>query len=180
MNKTTAQERLFQLRKEIERHSWLYHVKDNPEISDAQYDTLMQELLKLEADHPDLVTEDSPSQRVGGAVLEGFATVVHSSPMLSLDNAFSPGELRAFDQRLRRLLDTDPAYVVELKIDGLAVAVEYEDGVFVRGATRGDGRVGEDITANLRTIKAMPLRLPQPVSIRVRGEAFMPRQAFEA
>ncbi|MDD4079454.1 MAG: NAD-dependent DNA ligase LigA, partial [Eubacteriales bacterium] len=180
MDKAKAQERLAQLRREIERHNWLYYVKDSPEISDAQYDTLMRELLGLETEHPELVTADSPSQRVGGAVLEGFATVVHSSPMLSLDNAFSPGELRAFDQRLRRLLDTDPAYVVELKIDGLAVAVEYEDGVFVRGATRGDGRVGEDITANLRTIKAMPLRLPQPVSIRVRGEAFMPRQAFEA
>lgn len=180
MDKNQVKERLRQLQLEIDRHNWLYHVKDSPEISDVEFDTLMQELLKLEKQHPDLVTEDSPSQRVGGAVLEGFATVVHSSPMLSLDNAFSPGELRAFDQRLRRLLDTDPAYVVELKIDGLAVAVEYEDGVFVRGATRGDGRVGEDITANLRTIKAMPLRLPQPVSIRVRGEAFMPRQAFEA
>ena len=180
MDKSEAQERLAQLRSEIEKHNWLYYVKDSPEISDAQYDTLMQELLRLEAEHPELVTADSPSQRVGGAVLEGFATVVHPSPMLSLDNAFSPGDLRAFDQRLRRLLGADPVYVVELKIDGLAVAVEYQDGIFVRGATRGDGRVGEDITANLRTIKAMPLRLPQPVSIRVRGEAFMPRKAFEA
>jgi len=180
MDKNQAQERLEKLRAEIDRHNWLYHVKDSPEISDVQYDALLRELLDLEAEHPELITPDSPSQRVGGAVLEGFATVVHPSPMLSLDNAFSAEELRAFDQRLQRLLGHKPAYVVELKIDGLAVALEYQDGLFVRGATRGDGSVGEDITANLRTIKSLPLRLPEPVSIRVRGEAFMPRPAFEA
>lgn len=180
MDKTSAQERLNQLRREIERHNWLYHVKDAPEISDAQYDGLMRELVKLEGLYPDLVTSDSPSQRVGGTLLEGFATVVHPSPMLSLDNAFSAEDLRAFDQRLYRLLGVRPAYVVELKIDGLAVALEYEDGVFVRGATRGDGSVGEDITANLRTIRALPLRLKEPASIRVRGEAFMPKSAFAA
>lgn len=180
MNKSTAQERLEELRQEINRHNWLYHSQDAPEISDAQYDALMRELLELEAQFPDLVSPDSPSQRVGGTILDGFTTVVHPTPMLSLDNAFSPEDLRAFDQRLQRLLGVAPDYVVELKIDGLAVALEYEDGVFVRGATRGDGTVGEDITANLRTIRALPLRLKEPVSIRVRGEAFMPRPAFEA
>ena len=179
MDKLTAQQRLDQLRRELERHNWLYHVKDSPEISDAQYDALMQELLGLERDFPNLVTSDSPSQRVGGTVLEGFTPVVHPSPMLSLDNAFSPGDLRSFHQRMQRLLEVDPAYVVELKIDGLAVAVDYQEGILVRGSTRGDGRSGEDITANLRTIKALPLRLKEPVSIRVRGEAFMPRKAFE-
>ena len=180
MDKNQVEERLRQLRLEIDRHNWLYHVKDSPEISDAEFDTLMQELLKLEKQHPDLVTPDSPSQRVGGMLLEGFATVVHPTPLLSLDNAFSAADLRAFDQRLQRLLGVKPDYVVELKIDGLAVALEYEDGLFVRGATRGDGNVGEDISANLRTIKSLPLRLQEPVSIRVRGEAFMPRQAFAA
>lgn len=180
MNKSTAQERLEELRQEINRHNWLYHSQDAPEISDAQYDALMRELLELEAQFPDLVSPDSPSQRVGGTILDGFTTVVHPTPMLSLDNAFSPEDLRAFDQRLQRLLGVAPDYVVELKIDGLAVALEYEDGVFVRGATRGDGTVGEDITANLRTIRALPLRLKEPVSIRVRGEAFMPRPAYEA
>lgn len=178
MDRQTAQQRLHQLRREIERHNWLYHVKDSPEISDAQYDALMQELLSLEREFPDLVTPDSPSQRVGGEVLEGFTAVVHPSPMLSLDNAFSAGDLRAFHQRMQRLLGVDPAYVVEMKIDGLAVAVDYEDGIFVRGSTRGDGYRGEDITANMRTIKSLPLRLKEPVSIRVRGEAFMPKKAF--
>ena len=179
MNRSKAAVRLSQLRREIEKHNWLYYVKDDPEVSDAQYDALMRELLKLEAAFPDLVTPDSPSQRVGGEALAGFVTIVHPRPMLSLDNAFSPEELQAFDQRLARLLGVKPAYVVELKIDGLAIALEYEGGGFVRGATRGDGQVGEDITANLRTIKALPLRLPQPVTIRVRGEAFMPQKAFD-
>lgn len=180
MDQPALEQRLDSLRREIDRHNWLYHVKDSPEISDAQYDALMRELLQLEAEHPDLVTATSPSQRVGGAVLEGFAPAIHSSPMLSLDKAFTTAELRAFDQRMRRLLNAAPAYVVELKIDGLAVAADYEDGLYRRGATRGDGLVGEDITANLRTVKALPLRLSQPVSLRVRGEAYMPRQAFEA
>ena len=180
MEKPQAQERLTQLRQEIDRHNWLYHVKDTQEISDAQYDVLMQELIMLEQQYPQLVTQDSPSQRVGGTLLEGFSTVTHPSPMLSLDNAFSAQDLRSFHQRLQRLLGIKPAYVVELKIDGLAVALEYQDGVFVRGATRGDGSVGEDITANLRTVRSLPLRLKEELSIRVRGETFMPRPAFEA
>lgn len=176
----SIRDRLGELRRELNRHNWLYHVKDSPEISDAQYDALMRELLALEAANPQLVTADSPSQRVGGAPLEGFATVLHPIPLLSLDNAFSPEELRAFDRRLSRLVGTAPEYVVELKIDGLAVALNYEEGLFIGGATRGDGRVGEEISANLRTIKSLPLSLSRPVSIRVRGEAFMPRQAFES
>lgn len=180
MDKKQAQQRLTQLRQEIEHHNWLYHVKDAPELSDVQYDALTRELNELEREFPELITPDSPSQRVGGALLEGFATVTHPSPMLSLDNAFSAEDLRAFDQRMLRLLAAKPVYIVELKIDGLAVALEYQDGVFVRGATRGDGSVGEDITANLRTIRSLPLRIKEPVSIRVRGEAFMPRPAFEA
>lgn len=180
MDKIQAQDQLARLRREIQRHNWLYHVKDVPEISDQEYDALMRELLRLEGEYPDLITPDSPSQRVGGAVLEGFAQVIHPTPMLSLDNAFSTEDLLAFDRRLQRLLGTKPAYVVELKIDGLAVALEYENGIFIRGATRGDGSVGEDITANLRTIQSVPLRLKEPVNIRVRGEAFMPRPAFAA
>lgn len=180
MDKNTAKERLDQLRQEINRHNWLYHVQDAPEISDAEYDKLVRELVEVEEQHPELIVPESPTQRVGGTILEGFTPVRHPVPMLSLDNAFSPEELWAFDQRLHRLLGTVPAYVVELKIDGLAVALEYRDGLYVQGATRGDGSIGEDITANLRTIKSLPLRLPTPVNIRVRGEAFMPRPAFEA
>lgn len=180
MDNTLVRERLNQLRQEIERHNRLYHALDSPEISDAEYDKLMRELVELESQHPDLIVPESPSQRVGATILQGFTPVVHPAPMLSLDNAFSPQELRAFHQRLQRLLAVELTYVVELKIDGLAVAVEYRDGVFVQGATRGDGSVGEDITSNLRTIRALPLRLKEPVSIRVRGEAFMPRPAFEA
>lgn len=180
MDEAAARERLQELRREIDRHNFLYYVQDAPEISDAQYDQMMRQLLELEREYPQLLQPDSPSQRVGGEVLAGFATVTHPTPMLSLDNAFSPAELRAFDQRLRRLLGGGLAYVVELKIDGLAVALEYQAGLYVRGATRGDGQRGEDITANLRTVKSLPLSLPQPVSIRVRGEAFMPQRAFEA
>ncbi|MTI95803.1 MAG: NAD-dependent DNA ligase LigA [Firmicutes bacterium] len=179
MDKEAARQRLEELRREINHNNWLYHVKDEPALSDAQFDALTKELTELEAKYPDLITPDSPSQRVGGQVLEGFATVTHPTPMLSLDNAFGPADLRSFHQRLLRLLDTEPTYVVELKIDGLAVALEYRDGIFTRGATRGDGSIGEDITANLRTIRSLPLRLNQPHTLRVRGEAFMSREAFE-
>ncbi len=179
MDKEQAVKRLAQLREEINRHDWLYHVKDQPEISDAQYDQLMRELRELEEKYPDLVAPDSPSKRVGGRVLEGFATVNHPTPMLSLDNAFDAESLLQFDKRLERLLGQRPTYVVELKIDGLAVALEYSDGVFSRGATRGDGTTGEDITENLRTIRSLPLRLSSQETIRVRGEAFMSRDAFE-
>ncbi len=179
MDREKAAKRLAQLTEEINRHDWLYHVKDQPEISDAQYDQLMRELRELEEQYPELVAPDSPSLRVGGRVLEGFATVSHPTPMLSLDNAFDAESLLQFDKRLERLLGQRPTYVVELKIDGLAVALEYSDGIFSRGATRGDGTTGEDITENLRTIRSLPLRLSSSETIRVRGEAFMSRDAFE-
>lgn len=185
-----ARQRIEELREQINYHIYRYHVLDDPVISDAAYDTLVRELLELEAAHPDLKTPDSPTQRVGGLVRDEFAAVVHPSPMLSLSNAFSPGELRAWRDRFLRLLPADvpePAYVVEPKIDGLTVVLHYEHGLFSLGATRGDGVRGEDITPNLRTIRALPLRVPLPDSdldtprrLVVRGEAYMPISAFEA
>src|SRR5687767_604961 len=143
-----ARDRIHQLRETIRRHEELYYVDARPEISDAEFDALMRELQVLEAEHPELVTPDSPTQRVGGRPAEGFATVEHLAPMLSLDNAFNAKELRAFDERVRRGLGSAEAvtYVAELKIDGLSIALTYEDGRLVRGATRGDGVRGEDVT----------------------------------
>ncbi|HEY8343500.1 MAG TPA: NAD-dependent DNA ligase LigA, partial [Calditerricola sp.] len=167
-------------RRQIEEHNYWYYVKDDPKISDAEYDALMRELIELEAAFPDLVTPDSPSQRVGGAPLDAFEKVTHAVPMLSLDNAFDEGDLREFDRRVRSLLGSEAVqYVVEPKIDGLAVTLRYEDGLFVRGATRGDGTTGENITQNLKTIRSLPLRLRRPLTLEVRGEAFMPKAAFE-
>lgn len=168
------------LRKEIEKHDYLYYVLDSPSITDAEYDRLMAELQQLEDRYPELLTPDSPTQRVGGKPREGFVTVRHATPMLSLANAFGEQELRDFDRRVRNALGGQPVdYVVELKIDGLAVSLLYRDGVFYRGATRGDGEFGEDITANLRTIKSIPLRLREPVAtLEVRGEVYMPKDAF--
>ncbi len=172
---------------QVERANRLYHVEDAPEISDAEYDQLFRRLVALEAAHPELITDDSPTQRVGGAPAGGtFDEVRHRRPMLSLGNAFSHDELRAFDTRVRRGLGLPPApepardlrYVAELKIDGLAVTLRYERGRFVQGATRGDGSTGEDVTANLRTIRAIPDRLAEPVSADVRGEVFMPKSEF--
>ncbi|HEY8418399.1 MAG TPA: NAD-dependent DNA ligase LigA [Limnochordales bacterium] len=167
------------LRQEIEHHNYRYYVLDDPEISDAEFDRLLRELERLEAEYPELVTPDSPTQRVGAPPSAAFATVVHRVPMLSLANAFSPEELRAFDARIRKLAETDRlAYVCEPKFDGLAVSLLYENGVLVRGATRGDGTQGEDITANLRTIRAVPLRLRRPVTIEVRGEVIIRHDDF--
>jgi DNA ligase (NAD+) len=177
--------RIAELREKIERANRLYYEQDAPEISDADYDALFHELVQLEDEHPDLRVPDSPTQRVGGAPSVQLAEVRHSSPMLSLGNAFSHDELRAFDARVRRLLGLadDEAtkqlrYVTELKIDGLAVNVRYERGRLVQGATRGDGTTGEDVTVNLRTIEAIPHRLREPVSIEARGEVFMPKAEF--
>lgn len=156
-----------------------YYDEDAPVVSDAVYDATMQQLLELEKEHPELVTPDSPTQRVGGKPLEQFEKVVHTSPMLSLSNAFSADDLRRFDERVREALGTEPTYVCELKIDGLAISLTYEDGRFVLGSTRGDGKVGEDITSNLRTIRTIPLTLPTNDSFEVRGEAYMPKRAFE-
>ncbi len=171
------------LREQILYHDYRYYVLDSPEISDAEYDQLMRRLRELEAEFPEFVTPDSPTQRVGGAPLSSFQQVEHPLPLLSLDNAFTEEELRAFHQRVQRRLAGQPiVYVVEPKIDGLAVSLIYENGVFVRGATRGDGERGEDITENLRTIPSVPLRLRGenlPPVLEVRGEAYMDRQDFD-
>jgi DNA ligase (NAD+) len=176
-----------QLREEIRRHEELYYVLDNPEIADAEYDALFGKLQKLEQQHPDQITPDSPTQRVGGRPAAGFSEVVHRRPMLSLDNSYNIDELRAFDQRCQRLADGRALeYVAELKIDGLSMALHYENEILVRAVTRGDGRIGEEVTPNARTIRSIPLKL-RPISSRksqisnveVRGEVFIPRKVFE-
>lgn len=175
-----ARERAQTLRREIADHDYRYYVLDSPLITDAQYDQLLRELLAIEKQYPELVTPDSPTQRVGGKPREGFVTVAHRTPMLSLANAFGEEELRDFDRRVRAALPGEKVeYVVELKIDGLAVSLWYENGLFIRGATRGDGETGEDITPNLKTIPAIPLRLRETVpALEVRGEVYMTKEAF--
>ncbi|HEY7771918.1 MAG TPA: NAD-dependent DNA ligase LigA [Marinagarivorans sp.] len=181
---TQAKQRYESLKHDIHRHNIAYYVNDDPSIPDAHYDRLMQELLKLEEQHPEFVSADSPSQRVGAAPLESFASVAHLQPMLSLGNAFSDDEMRDFDKRIRDRLKTDKAitYVCEPKFDGLAVSLLYREGVFERAATRGDGTTGEDISQNVRTLKNVPLKLPSgcPTTVEVRGEIYMPRKGFEA
>ncbi|WP_027410403.1 NAD-dependent DNA ligase LigA [Anoxybacillus tepidamans] len=180
MERQAALERIEELRRLLNQYNYEYYVLDRPSVSDAEYDRLMQELIMLEEAHPDLKTKDSPSQRVGGQVLEAFQKVEHRVPMLSLSNAFNEGDLRDFDRRVRQEVGDDVAYVCELKIDGLAVSVRYEDGYFVQGATRGDGVTGEDISENLKTIRSLPLRLSEPVTLEARGEAYMPKKSFES
>ncbi|HBY62645.1 MAG TPA: DNA ligase (NAD(+)) LigA, partial [Solibacterales bacterium] len=177
----TVSNRAASLREELRRHEHLYYVLDQPEISDAEYDRLMRELRDLEAAHPELLSPDSPTQRVGGKPREGFVKVRHSAPMLSLDNALDEGELRDFDRRVRELLAGEPyQYVAELKLDGLSMAVHYENGQMVRAITRGDGEEGEDVTENARTIRSLPLRVHgAPPSFEARGEVIMTRKAFE-
>jgi DNA ligase (NAD+) len=182
--------RVAELRAAVERANRLYYQEDAPELSDAEYDALFRELAALEETHPELRSPDSPTQRVGARPAVHFGEVRHTRPMLSLSNAFSHDELAAFDARVRRLLGSGssdeseqsdaPEYVAELKIDGLAVALRYERGRFVRGATRGDGTTGEDVTANLRTVAAIPARLAEQVDLEVRGEVYMPKEAFAA
>lgn len=198
-------EKLEELRALIRHHEERYYVLDDPEITDGEFDALMRDLVELEAAHPELIRVDSPTQRVGGRVAFGFATVDHAEPMLSLDNAYSDDELRAFDERVRRGLGVDGgqavSYVAELKIDGVGVALTYQDGVLVRGATRGDGTRGEDVTPNLRTIRAVPLGLRTGAAgdqteqrwspgraaevtsgltrVEIRGEVFLPRKSFD-
>lgn len=177
--------RIAELRQKVEYHNYLYYVKDSPEISDAEYDRMFRELLELEKAHPELASPDSPTQRVGGEPLERFTKVEHHAPMLSLANAFSEEELRAFSRRVCGMLDReDVAYVTELKIDGVAMALTYQNGRFVRGATRGNGVVGEDVTANLKTVKQIPLRLKaggeRIPEIEVRGEVYLPLSSFNA
>jgi DNA ligase (NAD+) len=178
-----AERRVQELRASIRRHDHLYYVLDRPEIPDAEYDLLMRELCELEAAHPGLRAPDSPTQRVAGQPAGAFGQVAHEVPMLSLQNAFSVEEIRDFDRRVRGLLDgAAPEYVVEHKIDGLSISLRYRDGALAAGATRGDGRVGEDVTGNLKTIKSVPLRLFGPLahapSVVVRGEVYMPKSAF--
>jgi DNA ligase (NAD+) len=177
MDKQTAQARVQELHRLLHQYNYEYYVLDNPSVSDAEYDRLMQELIALEEQYPELKTADSPSQRVGGQPLEAFAKVEHRVPMLSLANAFNEGDLRDFDRRVRQEVG-DVRYVCELKIDGLAVSLRYENGCFVQGATRGDGVTGEDITENLKTIRSLPLRLKKDVTLEVRGEAYMPKKSF--
>ncbi len=182
--KATARE-IEKLREELRRHEELYYVNNSPEISDREYDLLLESLQALEQAHPELITPDSPTQRVGGRPAEGFPEVVHSRQMLSLDNSYNIEELRAFDERSQRLADGRPIeYVAELKIDGLSLSLQYEDSVLVRGVTRGDGRIGEDVTQNARTIRSIPLRLKAEAkridaNLEVRGEAFIPRDVFD-
>lgn len=167
------------LRDELNGHNYRYYVLDAPTISDFEYDKMLRELEELEAAHPELVTPDSPTQRVGGKALDSFQQVVHRVPLQSLQDVFSPEELLDFDRRVRESGE-QPEYLLEPKVDGLSVALEYENGLFIRGATRGDGQVGEDVTENLRTIKSIPMRLENaPGVLIVRGEVFMSRKTFE-
>jgi DNA ligase (NAD+) len=176
------------LREKIRHHEYLYYVVDHPEISDAEFDKLMRQLKDLEAEHPDLITADSPTQRVGGKPREGFVKVPHSSPMLSLDNTYNEEELRAWERRVHELSGrSDVDYVCELKLDGMSLALIYEDGKFLRGITRGDGSVGEDVTLNVRTVRSVPLSIPKeklkkagvPANFEVRGELLMPLASFK-
>jgi DNA ligase (NAD+) len=172
--------RIDELKDLLNQYGYEYYTLDQPTVSDTEYDKLMQELLGLEEEHPELVTTDSPTQRVGGEPLASFEKVEHQVPMLSLGNAFNEEDLRDFDRRVRQDVGEQVSYVCELKIDGLAISLRYEDGLFVQGATRGDGQIGEDITTNLRTIKSIPLRLKENIDLEVRGEAFMPKRSFES
>lgn len=179
------EQKIEQLREDIEQHSYAYHVLDDPLIPDAEYDALFRALQQLESDHPDLVTAASPTQRIGAKPSDAFPPAEHAEPMLSLGNVFDAAELEAFETRIRDRLgeDREIEYTAEPKIDGLAVSLVYENGVLVRGATRGDGFTGEDITENIRTIRSVPLRLQKhrdmPERLEVRGEVFMPKKGFE-
>ena len=175
-----VEKEIISLRRELERHNRLYYVEDAPEISDYEYDMLMQRLKALEAEHPELITPDSPTQKVGGEALSKFEPVQHQVPLESLTDVFSYEELFAFGERMDASLPTDHSYVVEPKIDGLSMSLEYENGVFVRGATRGDGVTGENVTENLRTVRSLPLRIENaPERLIVRGEVYMSKAVFE-
>ncbi|MBL7214333.1 MAG: NAD-dependent DNA ligase LigA, partial [Phycisphaerae bacterium] len=180
--KNDIKNKIGRLRAEIRRHDVLYYVHNAPEISDRQYDKLFTELKKIEAEHPDLVTPDSPTQRVSEQPVAGFDTVTHAVPMLSIDNTYNEDELTEFDKRIAKGLETDDyEYTVEPKIDGLAISLRYEKARLVRAATRGSGTQGDDVTANIRTIRAIPLTLEGkdiPDTLEIRGEVYMPKKAF--
>lgn len=178
LTELSAKKRAQELRKQLSEWSHQYYVMDQPTVEDVVYDKAYQELVGLEKKFPQIIVDDSPTQRVGGQVLSGFNKLNHVLPMLSLGDVFSKEELTEFDQRLHKTINDEFAYNCELKIDGLAISLVYENGLFVQGSTRGNGVVGEDITENLKTIKAIPLRLTEPVSIEVRGECYMPKRAF--
>ena len=178
INEKDIYNKINELRERIEHHSILYYVQDSPEISDADFDMLMKELIALEEKYPEYITEDSPTQRVGGEALSKFDQVRHSVQMMSLSNAFSKQDLLDFDSRVRQMIPK-PEYVLEFKIDGLSVALTYEKGKFKVGATRGDGVVGEDVTKNLKTIKSIPMKLKEEVSLVVRGEVYIPKEKFK-
>ncbi|SDR11344.1 NAD-dependent DNA ligase LigA [Virgibacillus salinus] len=180
MDKPQAQEKINELTEMLHQYNYEYHVLDNPSVPDAEYDQKMQELRNLEEEFPELISPESPTQRVGGEPLDAFQKVRHNVPMLSLGNAFNATDLRDFARRASQGTDDAIAYVCELKIDGLAISLLYEDGKFVRGATRGDGTIGEDITSNLKTIGSIPLKIKEKETIEVRGEAFMPHKSFIA
>ncbi len=175
----TTRERYEELKNTLNEHSYKYYVLDNPDITDEQYDKLMRELIDIEKANPDFITADSPSQKVGGVVLEGFETVTHAVPMQSLQDAFSFDELQDFDTRVRNVLGDAATYCVEQKIDGLSVSLEYVNSVFTRGSTRGDGVTGEDVTENLKTVKSIPLKLREDIPyLEVRGEVFISKPDF--
>jgi DNA ligase (NAD+) len=184
----SVRSRLERLRREVDEHNYRYYVLDEPSVDDAVYDALLRELTELEADHPELVTPESPTQRVGAQPSAAFASVAHEAPMLSLANAFNEQEVADFDRRVRERLglteDDDPVvYTAEPKLDGLAVSLLYEQGRFVRAATRGDGTTGEDVTHNIRTLRSVPLKLRgkgYPARFEVRGEVYMPKEGFAA
>src|SRR5438874_1652720 len=175
----SLEKRAEELRRQIEHHNYLYYQEAKPEISDREFDRLLEELKKLEAEHPELVTPDSPTHRVGGQPIEGFRTVEHRQPMLSIDNTYSADELREFDRRVRKGLGGEAVtYVVELKIDGVAISLSYENGAFTVGATRGDGERGDEVTHNLKTLHDLPLKLrgaKPPRLFEARGEVYMAR-----
>jgi DNA ligase (NAD+) len=152
-------QRIAKLREEIDHHNYLYFVQNKPSISDQAYDRLMHELIELEEAHPDLRTADSPTQRVGGELIKAFGSVRHAVPMMSIDNTYDEAEVRAFDERVRKAIGEQPTYVLEPKVDGVAISLRYEEGALVSAATRGDGRTGDDVTPNIRTVRSVPLRL---------------------
>lgn len=180
MNENDAKKKILELRTQLEYYAKKYYDDDNPEITDYEYDMMMQRLKKLEKEFPNLITEDSLTQKVGGNVKEGFKEVEHEVPLQSLQDVFSFDELKEFDNRVKKQLDKENiTYVVETKIDGLSLALEYKNGELIRGATRGNGQIGEDVTENIKTIKTIPSKLTEKVNIIVRGEVFIGKEQFE-
>ena len=179
MEKDQALAKIKNLQKTLNEYAYFYYVKDQPKVLDSEYDKLYQELVQLETQYPESITPDSPTQRIGGVILDGFEKAVHEVPLYSLNDAFSKEELEAFDARVAKALGHhNYSYECELKIDGLSISLRYENGRFIRGATRGDGSVGENITENLKTVRSIPMTLPEAISIEVRGECYMPKESF--